>query len=252
MFFILSKILFFLLMPFWWIMLLLVWIFFTKKTTIRKRLWICIVLTLVLFTNPFIYRSLVAAWQPDPVELSAGKNYSAGILLGGMAGYDRNSKGFFGDASDRFIEAANLYHRGIIKKIIITGGTGELMQDGPPESYFLRQQLLYNGINDSAIIIESKSRNTFENGVFTKKITDSLRLNPPFVLITSAIHMRRSTNVFKKAGFDFVIYPCDYKVYPKRFSLENTIIPKIELLTEWSYLIKEIVGLYAYKLTGKA
>lgn len=252
MFFILSKILFFLLMPFWWIMLLLVWIFFTKKTTIRKRLWICIVLILVLFTNPFIYRSLVAAWQPDPVELSAGKNYSAGILLGGMAGYDRNSKGFFGDASDRFIEAANLYHRGIIKKIIITGGSGYLIQKVPPESYFLRQQLIYNGVNDSAIIIESKSRNTYENAVFTKKITDSLNISSPFVLITSAIHMKRSASVFKKAGFDFIIYPADFKVIQEKFSLENYIIPNPKYLKEWTDFLKEIVGLYAYKLTGKA
>lgn len=252
MFFILSKILFFLLMPFWWIMLLLVWIFLTKKPTTRKKLWAAIVTILVLFTNPFLYRSFVAAWQPDPVELPAGKTYEAGILLGGMSGYDKNDKGFFGDAADRFIEAANLYHRGIIKKIIITGGTGELLQQGPPESYFLRQQLLYNGVNDSAIVIESKSRNTYENGIFTKKITDSLKLPPPFVLITSAIHMRRSAGVFKKAGFDFVIFPADYKVYSSRFSLDNTIIPNPKLLSEWSFFIKEMVGLCVYKLTGKA
>jgi uncharacterized SAM-binding protein YcdF (DUF218 family) len=252
MFFILSKLLIFLLMPFWWIMLLLVWIYFTKKAVIKKRLWTTIILILVVFTNPFLYRSLVAAWQPNPVELPAGKTYEAGILLGGMSGYDKNDKGFFGDASDRFIEAANLYHRGIIKKIIITGGTGELLQQGPPESYFLRQQLLYNGVNDSAIIIESKSRNTYENGIFTKKITDSLKLTPPFVLITSAIHMRRSASVFKKVGFDFVIFPCDYKVYPRNPAFDNTILPDVGLLDKWSFLIKEMVGLCVYKLTGKA
>jgi uncharacterized SAM-binding protein YcdF (DUF218 family) len=252
MFFILSKLLLFLLMPFWWILLLLVWIYFTKKAVIKKRLWTTIILILVVFTNPFLYRSLVAAWQPNPVELPAGKTYEAGILLGGMSGYDKNDKGFFGDASDRFIEAANLYHRGIIKKIIITGGTGELLQQGPPESYFLRQQLLYNGVNDSAIIIESKSRNTYENGIFTKKITDSLKINPPFVLITSAMHMRRSASVFKKAGFDFVIFPADYKVIDERFDIDNYMIPNVKYLKEWPYLFKEIIGLYAYKLTGKA
>ncbi|MDE3252607.1 MAG: YdcF family protein, partial [Bacteroidota bacterium] len=75
---------------------------------------------------------------------------------------------------------------------------------------------------------------------------------PPFVLITSALHMKRSENVFTKAGFSFISYPCDYKVYPLENNFENILVPRIELLNEWSYFIKEMVGLAVYKLTGKA
>ena len=64
--------------------------------------------------------------------------------------------------------------------------------------------------------------------------------------------MKRSASVFKKAGFDCISFPCDYKVNPEKFSLEDCIIPNISLLNEWSNFIKEVVGLYVYKLTGKA
>ena len=252
MFFILSKVLFFLLVPFWWIVILFVWRLFSKSAQVKKRLLIVIILIAVVFTNPLLYRSLVMRWQAAPVTLPTGKTYEAGIVLGGLSGYDKNGRGSFGSNADRFIQTANLYHQGIIKRIIISSGSGKLDQKDPPESFFLKTQFIANGIPDAAILLESRSKNTYENAVFSKQITDSLHLSPPFVLITSAFHMKRSVSVFKKAGFDCVAYPCDYKVVPLRFAVEDAVLPNISLLNEWSYLIKEVVGLYVYKLTGKA
>jgi uncharacterized SAM-binding protein YcdF (DUF218 family) len=252
MFFILSKVLFFLLSPFWWIIILFAWMLISKSEKRQKALRIVILVVFIIFTNPFIYRTLVLAWQPDPVELPAGKKYTAGILLGGMAGYDKYDRGHFGSSADRFIQAANLYHSGIIGKIIVSGGTGSLMQNEPAESFFLRGAFIANGIPDSAIIIESRSRNTYENAVYSKQITDSLQLSPPFVLVTSALHMPRSAKVFKKQGFDIMPFPCDYRVTHQGFSMENYILPNSGLINEWNLFIKEIVGLWIYTLTGKA
>jgi uncharacterized SAM-binding protein YcdF (DUF218 family) len=194
MFFILSKVLFFLLVPFWWIVILLVWMWLTKKPKVKKRLRVMVIVLLIVFTNPWFYKSMVFLWQPSPTHLPADKKYEAGIVLGGMAGYDKYDSGYFGGNADRFIETANLYHQGIIKKIIVSGGTGLLSQDEPPESRFLRKQFIANGVNDSAIILETRSRNTYENAIYSKKIADSLHMQPPFVLITSAFHMKRSVS----------------------------------------------------------
>lgn len=252
MFFILSKILFFLLIPFWWMVILLLLSAVIRNTKWKKGLKITAILIGIIFTNPYLYRVANLAWQPAPVDLAGNKTYEAGILLGGMAGYDKNNRGYFGDNADRFIQTANLYHRGIIKKIIVTGGTGSLNQKEPAESFFLRTQLLANGVRDQDIILESRSRNTYENAVYTKQITDSLHLQPPFVLITSAQHMKRSVSVFNKSGFQFISFPCDYKSIPKDWSVDNFILPDASLLKNWSYLLKEIVGLCVYRLTGKA
>jgi uncharacterized SAM-binding protein YcdF (DUF218 family) len=252
MFFILSKMLFFLLIPFWWIVILLL-----VRTVIRNAKWkkivgVTTILIGILFTNPYLYRTANLAWQPMPVDLPTNKTYEAGILLGGLAGYDKNERGYFGDNADRFIQTTNLYHQGIIKKIIVTGGTGSQQQKEPAEAIYLHTQLLSNGIKEQDIIVESRSRNTYENAVYTKQIIDSMQLPAPFVLITSAQHMKRSISVFNKAGFQSIPYPCDYKTVPQDWTIDNSLVPQIRLLNDWSFLIKEIVGLYVYRLTGKA
>lgn len=252
MFFILSKLLFFLLIPFWWMVILLLVRAVTRNAKWKKILGVTATLVGLLFTNPYLYRAANLAWQPTPVDLPAHKSYEAGILLGGMAGYDKNDRGYFGDNADRFIQTANLYHQGIIKKIIVTGGTGSLLQKEPAEAIYLRSQLRANGIKEQDIIVEDRSRNTYENAIYTKPITDSMHLSPPFVLITSAQHMKRSILVFNRSGFRCIAYPCDYKSIPQDWTIENSLVPKIRLLNDWSSLIKEMVGLCVYRLTGKA
>jgi uncharacterized SAM-binding protein YcdF (DUF218 family) len=252
MFFILSKVLLFLLAPFWWIIILLVWRLLSKNQRTKKRLLVISIIILVVFTNPFLYRSVVMLWQPQQTTLYANQKFDAGIMLGGLARYDKQQIGHFNINADRFIQTANLYHRGIIKKIIVSGGNGTLSRDEPPEATFLRQELIYNGIPDADIIIENKSRNTSENAIFSKRISDSVGLKPPFVLVTSAMHMRRSVSVFRKEGFNCIPFPCDYKITSQKISLDDTIMPDIALLRIWSDQLKEMVGLCVYRLTGKA
>jgi uncharacterized SAM-binding protein YcdF (DUF218 family) len=252
MFFVLSKLLFFLLMPFWWMMILLIMMWFSKSAGTKKKLLIAVIVIGIVFTNPWLYKTAVLAWQPEPVSLPAGKSYEAGIVLGGMAGHDKYDRGYFGDAADRFIQTANLYHRGIIKRILITGGLGTLSQDEPAEAGFLKTAFMENGVPDSSIIIETRSRNTYENAIYSKTLIDSMHLQPPFVLVTSALHMKRSEHVFRKAGYEFISFPCGYRVVPERFRLLNNIIPSVSLLDQWSFFLKEMVGLAVYKLTGKA
>jgi uncharacterized SAM-binding protein YcdF (DUF218 family) len=252
MFFILSKILFFLLVPFWWIVILLLLRVIIRNAKWKKILGVTALLIGILFTNPYLYRTANLAWQPTPVDLPGNKAYEAGILLGGLAGYDKNDRGYFGSSADRFIQSANLYHQGIIKKIVVSGGTGTIRQKEPAEAIYLRSQLIANGVRSEDIIMENRSRNTYENALYSKILTDSLHLQPPFVLITSAQHMKRSISVFDKADFKTIPFPCDYKSIPIRETFENTLLPEISLLNDWSYFIKEIVGFYVYRLTGKA
>jgi uncharacterized SAM-binding protein YcdF (DUF218 family) len=167
-------------------------------------------------------------------------------------GFDTAGNGYFGKSSDRFIQAANLYHTGKVKQLIISGGSGNFWIAEPPEAIFIKKQLINNGIPDSCILIEKKSRNTYENGLYTKQLIDSARIAGPFLLITSALHMPRSIKIFKKLNISCIPYPCDYKVYPATHYFLNTVYPDVSLMKEWEYLIKEILGTLAYRITGKA
>lgn len=253
MFFALSKLLYFLIDPVSWILALLVWYFFTKSANRKKRLLSSILVLFVIFTNPFLFNRVSLWWQPKPIQLKENSGYSVGILLGGMSYYDKYDRGFFGQNADRFIQTANLYHTGVIKKILLSGGSGRLMVNEPDEASFLGAEFIRNGVKPEDILFERKSRNTYENAIYSKRLLDSLKIDGPHVVITSAFHMPRSIMIFKKAGFTkFVAYPCDYSEFEKRFEPRSIFIPEVALLGAWRTLIKEWVGIIAYKLTGKA
>lgn len=250
MFFILSKILSFLITPFFWIMLGLLasWVL-PKK---RKILLTISLLLLMVFTNPWLYRTAMFFYQEKPFSDSSASLPSTAIVLTGMAGFDSTGTGYFGGAADRFIQSAQLLHSGRIQRLIISGGSGNLWRKERKEALFIREQLLKNGIHDSTLLVETESRNTHENAVFTAKLIDSLHIKGPFLLITSALHMPRAKKVFLAAGIPFLAYPCDYRVYPQTNDFTNTLLPNINYLKDWEYLIREWVGTLAYGISGKA
>lgn len=252
MFFLLSKLFDFLMAPVSWLVILIIFMIFSKSKKIKKRLRISIVCILLIFSNHFIYRTIVVAWQPKPATLDKGIHYSAGILLGGFVVFDVNKNGYFNDAADRFIETVKLYHQGFIQKIVMTGGSGLLVHNEAKEADFVKNELMANGISEKDIIIEASSRNTFENAIFTKKILDSLNLKPPYLLITSATHMPRSIQIFKRANIKVDQYPCAYDVVYSHLSVVELLLPDLKLFTSWYKIIHEIVGLKIYQLTGKA
>ena len=169
-----------------------------------------------------------------------------------MASVNNNGYWYFGKGVERFIAAEELYHQEMIQRIIVTGGSGELLNQTYKEAPFIKDELIASGVKDSDIIIESDSKNTYENAIFTKRILDSLKLKPPYLLITSALHMPRSERVFKKAKLDVVPYPCYFSTESSKSLLKRIFIPNVSRLYDWSLIFKEWLGIAAYQLTGKA
>jgi uncharacterized SAM-binding protein YcdF (DUF218 family) len=252
MFFLLSKLLFFLLHPLTWIVFFLSLWRFTKNAGLRKKAGTATVIVLLLFTNPGLYRYALLAWQADPEQQKHQKTYSTGILLTGMCYTDSKGNTYFGENTDRFVQATKLYHTGLIKKIIITGGDGSIAQNRPKEADFLYKELLAQGIPDSNILVENQSRNTAENAAFTRQLLDSLGIPGPYLLITSARHMRRATASFAKSGLVAEPHPANFLAVEPAQSIKSFLVPDLGLPGQWQYLLKEILGMLAYSLTGKA
>jgi uncharacterized SAM-binding protein YcdF (DUF218 family) len=250
MFFILSKLLLLFINPVnWMLVILLIAVFIAKSPKLKKRLYISVIFIFLLFGNRFIYNRLVMAWQTKPVTLH--QQYEAGIVLGGFTNFDKHNNGYLNGSSDRFIETEKLYHQGIIKKIIVSGGSGSLDQSKPKEAGFVRQQFIEQGIPANDIYFENESRNTFENSKNCKLILDSLHFKAPIVLITSAMHMPRALNIFKKTGYEIIPYPSNYEEIDISFSIEDYLVPDLYTLSEWQKFLKEIVGNIIFKITGK-
>jgi uncharacterized SAM-binding protein YcdF (DUF218 family) len=250
MFFFLSKFAYFFISPLNWLLALLVWRYFAKSNRIKRRINVSIIALVLFFGNDFIYTTTILSWQPDQIEIPEHTAYSGGIVLGGLSAFDRKGKGYLNTASDRLTETCILYKTGKIKKIIISGGA--VYNDRPPEAPFLFQKLLELGVPAGDIIVEAHSRNTFENAAFTKKIVDSMHLAGPFVLVTSAMHLPRAERVFRKAGLPVIGFPSDFRVISRKYSFSDYFIPKLYLIGAWSDILKEIIGLWGYKLFNKA
>ena len=209
---------------------------------------------LLFFTNPFIISKLILAYQPKKVTLRTDENYSAGILLGGFAGKNKTDhQTYFSEQSDRFIQAMLLYKTGHIKKIIVAAGDGSVFNRGDfREGDFVQEQLIAMGIPAADIAVDRNSRNTAENAINAKKIIDSLQLPPPYLLVTSAIHIPRAKKTFTKAGIDVIPYPAAYFVRPPDSVVPTDyILPSANALKNWDMYLREITGSLLYWITGR-
>lgn len=157
------------------------------------------------------------------------------------------------DAGDRILYAARLARQHAAPRLIITGGNIDCIrtiQGSQAEaSYRICTELL--GVDSSCIVLENKARNTYENGLYTRKIIDSLKLPPTIILVTSAIHMPRSVAIFKKLGMTVFPAPTDYITdTPGQFKIMS-LFPTAGSLVNSSNALHEIYGIIAYKLLGQ-
>ncbi|MGZ3853618.1 MAG: YdcF family protein [Flavisolibacter sp.] len=207
---------------------------------------------LVFFTNPFVIRKCIGLYEAKEVPLNSLPKYNAGILLGGMVSYNQHEdKGYFNPAADRFIQTALLFKKGHINKVIVAAGNGYITKNNFREALFIKERLIQIGIPAEEIYTDTSSRNTLENARFSKKIIDSFHIPGPYLLISSAMHLPRAEKVFKKAGLNTDLYPCDFVA--KRTSnnfFEDYMLPSSYALPQWDAFIKEWVGIITYKLTG--
>lgn len=251
MFFFLSKVLTFLISPTVIILFLLfVALILKNRPLVSRRVLIAAFALLLLFSNPFIINQLLVNWELKAHELEPGKRYDAAIVLSGFMTIDKQTKRMsFGEGVDRMTDGLTLYRAGYAGKIIISGGSGSIVND-LRESALTKEFLVRNcGLPDSVILIDTISRNTYENAVESKKIMQRYRIKTT-ILITSAFHMRRAKACFTKLGITTNIYPTDLLSRKQEYYPSDLIIPGTHHIEKWEILMHEIVGIMMYKLKG--
>ncbi len=241
--------------PLLWVVALLLYSFKTKNEKRGKRSRIAAVVILLVCSNSFIVDECFRWWEPVTPDYDLmNTTYDGAIVLGGIGEADlRLQKLNFGWSGDRLFQTLALYHQGRIKKIIFTGGSGSIEFPDKKEGLYVQKYLRAVHIPDSAMVIESQSKNTYENAVFTKKILDSLQLSGHYLLVTSAYHMPRSLAVFKKAGFKQITPYLTNKVSgARRFTPDHLLVPSPNALFSLQFLIHEWFGYLMYKVKGYA
>jgi uncharacterized SAM-binding protein YcdF (DUF218 family) len=241
MYFILSKVLLFLILPIYWVVILLVVAAVSKERKRKRRFLIAAIIVLYVFSNSFLLDLFARKWDVQFQPLNNTQHYSCAIVLGGFSSSDGRGGGYFSFSADRFIQAIKLIETKKIAHLLITGGNGNLFPGGFREAGWAKTQLSQFNIPDSAVLIENNSKNTFENARFSKALLQKTHLPPPYLLVTSAFHMRRSLMLFKHAGITVIPYPCNYLVGNDRIKITD-FLPTSDALFIWEIYIKEVVG----------
>ena len=247
MFFILSKLLSFIIKPTFWIFLLIIYSLCFKK--VGKKILIISAFLFWFFSNEFIVNQAYNYWEDSPKSISEiDQNYDYGVVLGGFSGYDKKKNRVeFNDCGDRLFYAIQLFHSGKIKNILISGGNGQLFNNGHMESEWSKDFLIKCGIPKKNILIENKSRNTWENALYTSKFFKNKK-NKKILLITSSWHMKRAMFCFDKNNIKADSFSTDYTKSDIKINLEYLIMPNSTSLVRWETLIKEMIGNIVYRI----
>lgn len=163
------------------------------------------------------------------------------------------------EAGDRMIYAAWLYQQGAAPHVLASGGVVGV--DGPalqPGAETMAQLLGIMGVPPAAVWWESRSRNTYENAVETKKLLDPKGIRR-IILVTSALHMPRARAIFSKLGFDVIPAPTDYTVTEAAWNYYLSpdpavqvfnLFPTAEAMDNTMRALKEYMGIAVYRLRG--
>jgi len=173
------------------------------------------------------------------------------VLGGGLEGAINLARGGYelNRAGDRFVETAILARHFPDAKVVISGGVGSLILDGESDAVTAERLLIALGVDRSRLVLETESRNTFENALFTRRMI-SPESGETWLLVTSAFHMPRSMALFRKADFAVLPWPVDYRTSGREgfgFFRDNPA----DSLNNATMGIREWIGLVAYWLSGK-
>lgn len=199
-----------------------------------------------LWSSAGVYRLLGGAMErdfpPRPVaEVPAGDVI---VVLGGGMAAPRGAAIYpeMYAAADRVWHAARLYHAGKAP-LIVPSGYGERNA-----AVVLLRDL---GVPAAAIRVENASYNTSGNARLTAALLRE-RGARRVILVTSAFHMRRALLLFRQAGIEAIPAATDHEALLSRAlglrSLSRDLLPNPEMLNRNTYLVKEVLGYWTYRL----
>jgi uncharacterized SAM-binding protein YcdF (DUF218 family) len=211
--------------------------------------------------NRLITMTLVSLLERQHLPPATLPERSVVVVLGGstrLAEYPRPLNEV-NEAGDRLLYAAWLYQQGKASQLVLSGGyatwTGP---QGVPEAEQMASLLELMGVPRTALLLETVSRNTYENAVEVRKLLEPAGVKQ-IILVTSALHMPRSVAIFEAQAFEVLPAPTDFFVTDADWAYFTSaslplqlinLIPSVDDLWLTSRALKEYIGLVVYRLQG--
>ncbi|MGB8698682.1 MAG: YdcF family protein [Thermosynechococcaceae cyanobacterium] len=208
-----------------------------------------------IWVAQFLVQGLELQYRPvDPLPKAA-----AIVVLGGSTRPPIPPRTWpeVNEGGDRVLYGARLYRAGKAPQVILSGGRIAWEGSNPPEAQDMKTMMIFMGVPEQALRLDSTSLNTYQNAVNVKQILTQAHIDGPILLVTSAIHMPRSMAIFKKQGIQAIAAPTDY-LFDEESSTEGVldfilqVVPDAEALFRTTIALKEYVGMWVYRLQGWA
>jgi uncharacterized SAM-binding protein YcdF (DUF218 family) len=115
--------------------------------------------------------------------------------------------------------AAQLYLRGSVPLLVISGGVGKVTKDTnkEPESSVFAARCIEEGVSASAIIEEPRASNTGDNFVFSKALLSERKINPNTGIIVTKPYMRRRSLATGRKQWPEI----DWQVFSEEISIDE-------------------------------
>ncbi len=176
----------------------------------RAMLALCFGLGLALSIYP-LDQKLVSSLE-DRFSKPSIDHVDGIVVLGGAINVPMSTardRPSINEAAERVTEMVALMHRYPDAKVIFSGGSGNPFDQTVKEADILRRLLADMGVDDSRVIYEDQSRNTYENALYSKHLAQPVE-GQVWLLVTSALHMPRAMGCFDAVGWRMNAWPVNY------------------------------------------
>jgi len=227
----------------------------------KMALW----LTFLFLISGYIFSSWFGEWilikplekaylplgnQNESVQLKYLENPAIVILSGGMVEGSPAAGSYGAEIGE--VTLARLYGGFKIYKerntdIWVSGGMAPGNRGNVPIAKVMKEVLISLGVNPDKIMLEENSRTTWENAKYTLyDLTENDYKE--IILVTSALHMKRSMQLFQNQEIKIIPAPVNYvfeelpyfvAFFPNSFSFEHNV----RALHEWIGIIYYGMGL---------
>lgn len=253
--FIASKILVALTQPLSWVAaLMLASLLAGRQRTLARGLsWTALALLLAMGWQPLpdlLIRHLENQYAELPPQADL-RNYVGAVVLGGATeqGYaaQAHTQPLLNDAAERMTAPLAMLRHNPHLRLVFTGGSGEPWGSVRSEAESARLFFDSQGVPGRRVSYETLSRDTHDNAVLSAQLP-GVDITQRWLLVTSAWHMPRAMATFHQAGWNVTAYPVDFRTGPdtpwSAYSLKDGV-------RSWQLALHELLGILAYRLTGR-
>jgi len=225
-----------------------------KRRRLAFRLLIASFALLLIFSSSILANALQHSLEdhyPDPGDNPP--QAQAIVVLGGTLHmpYARHHTTGLIESSDRLLLAFRLYRAGKAPLVFCSGGNNPIGTSSGqlPEATWMARLLEEWNIPATAIQQEGGSINTRDNALMSYQALSPRGIHR-ILLVTSAMHMPRAAGAFRKAGFEVIAAPADFRTGWGQATLSSRLLPSVNNLLASDQALHEWLGILVYRLRG--